>query len=222
VVERDGNFLSVGFVDNQSDLLSRRQLVQLNERDKVSWIDFVVVRRVGESERKNSLFLEICLVDSRERFDDDGNSTQIARFESSMFSAASFSIVFVSYDNPVDFVLLVVSGHVGNCTKLFGEIVVDAVGFSVLRIDSSDQKVVGDVVQMTSVFEPWTGHRDVVGGTFAFGLNEDRNLDIIFSIPRIERLQRLKSVTLRINLDLHFASVCRRLLESIFSSIESS
>lgn len=46
----------------------------------------------------------------------------------------------------------------------------------VLRIQGADEHVVGDVVQVTSVFEPGPGHRDVVCGALALGLNQNKRI----------------------------------------------
>ena len=55
--------------------------------------------------------------------------------------------------------------------ELASEDVLHAVGLSVLSIDSADEHVVGDVVEVPSELEPGPCHRDVVSRTLA--LHED-------------------------------------------------
>jgi hypothetical protein len=88
------------------------------------------------------------------------------------------------HNNPWDAVLLVVTGNVGDGTVLAGESVLDLVGLAVLSVNGTNQHVVGDVVQVSTVLQPRTGHGDVVGGGFALALDQDGEILRILTIPR--------------------------------------
>jgi hypothetical protein len=46
------------------------------------------------------------------------------------------------------------------------------VGLFVFIVDGADEHVVGDVVEVASVLEPWTGHGDVISCALALGLDQ--------------------------------------------------
>jgi hypothetical protein len=62
-------------------------------------------------------------------------------------------------------------------------LILDVVGFSVGGIDGTNVAVVGDVSQVASVLEPRTSHGNVIGGTFTLGLDEDRAIEVVLSVP---------------------------------------
>ena len=65
------------------------------------------------------------------------------------------------------------AGHVGDPSVLPGQGVLDFVDAVVLTVDSADQHVVGDVVQVTAELEPGAGGTDVVSSALAFHLTAD-------------------------------------------------
>ena len=87
------------------------------------------------------------------------------------------------HNDPRNTVLLVVAGDIRNGTVRSVEKVLDLVGLAVLSVDGTDQHVVGDVVQVSTVLQPGTGHRDVVGSGLALALDENRKVLRILSIP---------------------------------------
>lgn len=59
--------------------------------------------------KQNPLLLQVGLVDSGKRSNDDGNTSQESRLERSVFSRRSLSVVLVTDDDPGDGVLSVVA-----------------------------------------------------------------------------------------------------------------
>ena len=58
---------------------------------------------------------------------------------------------------------------------------------------------------MTAKLEPRSSGADMIGGAFAFHLDQYCHVYQIFAIPRIERMQQLKSLTFRIDSDVDTA-----------------
>ena len=156
--------------------------------------DLVVVGRVGEGKGKHTLLLQVGLVDTSERAGDDGRATQVPGLERSVLTGRSLTVVPVTYNYPWDAVLLVVTGNVGDGTVLAVENVLDLVGLAVLSVDGTNQHVVGDVVQVSTVLQPGTGHGDVIGSGLALALDQDREVLSILTIPGAEWLEELKTV----------------------------
>ena len=52
-------------------------------------------------------------------------------------------------------------------------LVLDAVDLAILGVGGTDEEVVGDVVQVSTVLEPGPSHADVVGGALALCLDQD-------------------------------------------------
>ena len=103
-----------------------------------------------------------------------------------MLSRRTFSIVFISYDNRTNFCGLVSTLGCWYFTVRTSQLVFHRVGGIVVRIDSSDKHVVGDVVQMASVLQPRTCHGDVVRGTFSFGFDQQFQSFQVHTFPSCE------------------------------------
>lgn len=65
---------------------------------------------------------------------------------------------------------LVVAGSVRDGAELLGDGVAHRVGLAVFDVDSTDEQVVGDVIQVPTELEPGAGGRDVVSGALPFDL----------------------------------------------------
>jgi hypothetical protein len=76
---------AVGGVDGHSERLSGSEL-GAGEVNLVAGANLVVVGRVGESKRKHTLLLQVGLVDTSERADNDGSTTQVPGLERSVFT----------------------------------------------------------------------------------------------------------------------------------------
>jgi len=75
-----------------------------------------------------------------------------------MFTGGTFTVVPVTNDDPWDALGLVVTSDGWNSTKFTSGEVLDAIGLVVLGINGTNQHVVGDVVKMTTVLQPWASH----------------------------------------------------------------
>lgn len=115
--------------------------------------------------------------------------------QSGMLTRASLTVVPVANDNPLDTTSLVVTSGSRDSTVLASELVLDRVGLAVLSVDSTNQHVVGDVVKVATILQPWASHGDVIGGGLALALDEDRDADGVLAIPRLESSKELQTVT---------------------------
>ena len=74
---------------------------------------------------------------------------------------------------------------------LSGELIFDVIGLHVLDVDSADEHVIGNVVQMTAILQPWTSHRDMIGRAFAVNLKMEINMDRTFKCKLLHSLPRV-------------------------------
>jgi hypothetical protein len=72
---------------------------------------------------------------------------------------------------------------------------------------------------MATVLQPGTTGGDVVSRALALDLDEDRNIFRGLAIPRLERLQELKTVGFRVDGDLDGSTVGGRSLESVLTGV---
>lgn len=144
-------------VDTESHWLANGKL-SAHQVNHGSWWDAVVVSGISEGKGKHSLLLKVGLVDTGEGTGDDGHASEMAGLESSVFTGRTLSVVPVTNDNPWDAAGLVGTGGGGDGVIFTSLEVLDAVALAVFGVDSTDEKVVGDVVKMTTVLEPGTGH----------------------------------------------------------------
>ena len=114
--------------------------------------------------------------------------------ESGVFSGRAFTIVVVTNDNPWDASGFVLSGNVWDTTSFASSPVADVVHLFVLRVETSDEEVVGDVVQVATELQPWTGGGDVVSGALALDLDEDPHVGKVSADPLVEGGEELQSV----------------------------
>lgn len=68
------------------------------------------------------------------------------------------------------------SGHIRHAVVLATELIPDAVDAVILHVDSTDQHVVGDVVQVPAELEPGPSSADVVRGALALHLEPQRRM----------------------------------------------
>ena len=95
------------------------------------------------------------------------------------------------------------------------------VHFSVLRVDGCDQHVVGDVVQVSAVFQPGSSGRDVIGGALALDLHEDDHALKILAVPGLERFEQLQAQRFGVDVDLDGRRVAGGLVR-LLTSVESA
>lgn len=185
--------VAVGGLDHHGDGLADGELSALDV-DLVVGANLLVVGRVGESQGKHTLLLQVGLVDTSEGAGDDGKTAQVPRLKGSVLTGRALAVVPVTNNDPLDAVLLVVTGNVGDGTVIAVESVLDLVGLAVLLVDGTDQHVVGDVVQVSTVLQPGTSHGDVVSGGLALALDEDGEVLSILTVPGIEGREDLETV----------------------------
>ena len=90
----------VGQLAGEGD--TRREVRQSDDGNLVTWLDLLVVGWVCEDQGQHSLFLQVRLVDTSEAAHDDGFTSEVTGLERGVLPRASFSVVFVSDNNPSD------------------------------------------------------------------------------------------------------------------------
>lgn len=149
-------------------------------------------------------------MDTSERLDNDGAASEETGLESSVLTGRTLAVVFITNDDPRDARVTVVSGDGGNSSVLAGELVEDLVGLTVVGVDCADQTVLRNVLEVSTVLEPWATSGDVVGGALALGLDEDGGVDNVLAVPRLEGSEELETVRLGVDLDLDLGAVSGR------------
>ena len=210
--------VTVGRVDDQGDGLANSELGSLDV-DLVVGADLLVVGGLREGQGKHTLLLQVGLVDTSEGAGDDGKTAKVTGLESGVLTGRALTVVPVTDDDPADALLLVVTGSGGHGVVLAGGEVVDLVGLAVLGVDGTDQHVVGDVVEVTAVLEPGTGHGDVVGGGLAVGLKQDGEVERILAVPGVEGVKELETVGSGRDLDVDGGAVRRRGLVGVDTGV---
>lgn len=221
VREGDLESLTVGGLDTESDGLANSKL-SAEDVDLVIGVDPVVVGGVGEGERKHTLLLEVGLMDTSERAGDDGETTKVAGLESGVLTRRTLTVVPITDNDPTDALGLVVTGNSGDGIPLTSGEVLDLVGLTVGSVDGTNQHVVGDVVEMTTVLEPRTGHGNVIGGGLALGLDEDRHVSGILAVPSVEGREELETVGGGGDLDSDVGTVLRGCLVGVLAGVVAS
>ncbi len=87
-------------------------------------------------------------------------------------------------------------------------------------VDGAEVEVARDVLEVSPVLEPRAGHRDVVGGELALGLDQHGQVLEVVAIPGRERGEELEPVRLRVDGDLDARAVVGRGQEGVLSRIE--
>lgn len=220
MVELDVEGLAILGVDAQSDGLANLEL-GAEQVNTVLGLDLLVVGGVGEGQRKHTLLLQVGLVDTGEGTGDDSETTEVTGLQSGVLTGGSLTVVPVTNNNPLDATGLVVTGSGGDRSVFTSDGVLDLVGLTVLLVDGTDKHVVGDVVQVSTVLQPGTGHGDVVGGSFALALDQDGEVGGVLAVPRLEGSQDLETVTLGRNSDLDRLALGGRSLVGVTAGVVS-
>ena len=100
----------------------------------------------------------MCTYDTGETPRYDGKTTEMSGLECGVFSRAAFTVVPVSNHDPLDAFLLVVPCGRWDRIYLTSKLVLHLVSLSVGCINGADKHIVRNIVEMATVFEPWTGH----------------------------------------------------------------
>src|SRR5690606_16181550 len=105
----------------------------------------------------------------------------------------------------------------GYTTVFTGKLVFNRVGLVVEIIHRSYEHVVGNVIEVASVLQPWTSHGNMVGSTFSFCFDEQLHTFQVGTFPWCKWLKQLQPVRVRIHDYFHFASVFgRSLISGVF------
>lgn len=126
---------------NEGQVLARSERFETKNVDLVGRLELVVVGGIGEGQGKHALLLQVGLVDTGERPDNDGETTEVTWLESCVLTGRTLAVVGVTNDDPLDTLLPVFSGNFGNTSPFTGELVLDVVGFAVSRVDGTDEAV---------------------------------------------------------------------------------
>lgn len=205
-------------VHTESDRLANLEL-SAEEVDSVGGLDLVVVGGIGEGERKHTLLLQVGFVDTGKAASDDSKTAKVTRLQGGVLTRATLTVVPVTNDNPLDTTSLVVTGSSRDSIVVASEGVLNLVGLTVLGIDGTDQHVIGDIVKVTTVLQPRTGHGDVVGGGLALTLDKDGKVSGILAIPGLESGQELETVTLGRDSDVDGLTVRGRSLVGVTAGV---
>jgi hypothetical protein len=73
-----------------------------------------------------------------------------------------------------------------------------------------NEKIVRDVIQVATVFKPWTGSRNVIGCALALNLDQNGHVDEILAVPFVEGLQQLQTVAVGVNIYTNLGAVLKR------------
>ena len=160
-------------------------------------------------------------MDTGEASGDDGETAKMPGLQSGVLSGATLAVVPVTNDDPLDALSLVVTSDSRNGIPAARRRVLDLVGLLVSFVDGTDQHVVRDVVQVSTVLEPGASHGDVVRSRLALGLDQDGHILGILAIPCVERRQNLETVRAGRDLNVHGGAVGRGGLVSILTRVEA-
>src|SRR5690606_36451184 len=115
--------------------------------------------------------------------------TQVARFHSGVLTRATFTIVLITYYHAAYVSCFVYTLYGRYFTIFTSQLVLHCIGLHVESIDSTYQHVVGDIIEVATVFQPWACHRYMVGSTFTKGFQQKFQSVQVCTFPWFERLQ---------------------------------
>lgn len=179
--------------EEQSQVLSGCETLQAEDGDTVRGLDFVVVGRIDKGKSEHTLLLQIGLVDTSERADNDSQTTEEAGLEGCVFAGRALAIVVITDDDPLDALFSVFGGDLRNTSPFTSDLVLDFVCLTVLRIDSTNETIFFDWVsryskssQNESTHEKCsqdvhgiltTGHRPRCGQLLTGNVNSEKTFD---------------------------------------------
>ena len=149
-------------LSDQSQVDTRGKGLETFNGNLVGWLDLVVVGGVDECQCEHSLFLQVGLMDTSERTSDDGQSTKEAGLQSGVFTRGTFTVVVVTDDDPLDTLVTVVRCSLRDSSPYTGDLVLDLIRLAVLDVDGTNQAILRDVLEMTTVLEPRSTSGDMI------------------------------------------------------------
>lgn len=211
--------LTVLGLDNKLNVLARGKLAKTKERDSVRRLDSVVVLTLNKVEGQKTLLLQVGLVDTGKGLGNDGKSTKVTGLKSSVLSGRSLTKVLTTDNDPADTLISVRNGSLGDTIPLTSVNVLNVVGLTVGSVGSTNHVVVGNVLEVTSVLQPRTGHGNVVSGGLTKRLDKDGHVNTVSAVPRLERRKELETVRLGVDSNLDRGTVLRRVLVSVHTGV---
>jgi hypothetical protein len=211
--------LSVLVSGNQCQVFAFSEFLETLNVDVIVTLELVIVGGINESEGEHALLLQVGLVDTGKAADDDGQTTEVSGLKSSMFTAGTLTIVRVTNDDPLDATVPIVSSGSRDGSPFASLEVKNLVGLVVHFVNGTDQAVLGDVLEMSTVLEPWATSRDVIRCAFTLDLDENRQILGVFAVPWLEWLEELEAVRLGVNGDIDGGAVFRWWLERVLSRV---
>jgi hypothetical protein len=208
---------TVGVRQLEGELLSWLELVEVNSADLIVLAEEVVVGWVSESKREHTLLLQVGLVDTGERLHQYGVNTEPAWLHGRVLAAGSFTVVLLTNDDLADAIVAVSHTTFRNGHVVVRDVVEYSVGLLAVSVDGTNETVVRDVLQVTTELQPRAGHRDMVGRTLAFRLDEDAHVLDLLILNGQEGCQQLQAVAVWVNNHFDTGTVFGRSLEASVS-----
>ena len=174
VVRREFHGLAVSLVENTGHRVVRCQVGQAADRDGVAVSNRVPRGRIVEGEREDALLLQVRLMDAGERLCEHRVATAKAWFHRCVLTTRALANVLLADEDPVDALFVEVLGNLGVGLGLAVGWVDRAFADSGLRVYDAEVEVARNVFEVSSVLQPWTSHRNVVGRDLADALAENR------------------------------------------------
>ena len=140
------------------------------------------------------MLLQVGLVDAGEALGKNHLHVEETRFHGCVLTRRALAVVVLSHHDAADALRLVCLGGGGNLHIVAVELVLHLVALAVEGVHGTHQEVVGDILQVSTELQPRTCHGDVVGGTLALGLDEQRHVYQVLAVPRSERCEFLQAV----------------------------
>src|SRR5690348_8082083 len=101
------------------------------------------------------------------------------------------------------------------------QLVLYAIGFAIKEVGCTNEHIVGNVIQMPTVFKPWAGHRDMVGGAFTFCFNQEFQAFNVYSFPCCKWVEQLQTLRICRYKYFYIAAIFSRFLEAAILHIKS-
>lgn len=134
-----------------------------------------------------------------------------------MFTGRTLAIVRISNDDPLNPTVTIILRDSRDRAPLAGFLVQDLVRLSVHLVNRADEAVLGDVLQVPTVLQPWSASRNVIGGALALDLDQNGHVLRILLVPWLEGLQELQTIALRIDGNVDGHTIFWRGLEGVLA-----
>lgn len=139
---------TIDVLSDEGQVLAGSKRLETENVHLVVGLNLVIVLGIGERQGEHTLLLQVGLMDTSKGADNDRKTTEVTRFEGSVFTRGTFTIVVVTNGNPLDAVVAVVGSSLGDTVVSTSHKVLDLVGLTVLSVNGTDQAVLYDKVRM--------------------------------------------------------------------------